>query len=543
MRGIFLAMRNRWWLAALIALGLLLRCDLLGRPFVEYFANRQVQNAITIRLLQEGRFTLATLPTHFTDTFGVAEFPLLQVIVLGAYRLLEVVGVAKLPAPGDADEALRYYLHIAVLGRLWSLLMSAATMYLLQRLLREAWSGLAALFAVFWYALLPYNRFFDQLYLTEPTIMALSCFGLYHLWRWSVVQKPGGWWSYFFSCLACALILLLKINYVMIGIPIGYLFYQRYGWRSFFRWPVWLFAIAVLLPAAYFYLLRGSWVVGGMDSVPWRNTVATFTDWSFASCMLRSFWQRHAWTIWTPAGTALCGLGFLTALQRQDPLARRLWGLLAAWVLAWVYYWFMNGEGSGHFYYQSPSVPLAAAFMGFATAWLIERSPALLHRTLIAVIAALFLLFDGVVQQGNPDNIRSLRSPWDQPPMVAGLAADRQLPRDAKVVAGCVGPLAYPMFYYLHRDGWFLSFNDSRVDYETPQEEAPQQLERYRERGAEFYVAAFLTNREAYGGRDFGRLEFEGLPIGRYLLDRYPVLQEEQTYIIFDLRAPRQPLV
>src|SRR5262245_50423869 len=219
----------------LLLLALLLRIDLVGTPFIEYFSNRQVQNAVPIRLFQEGRFTLWTLPTEFTDTYGVAEFQLLPVIVMGAYHVLEGFGLAALPAPGDAVAARRYYLQIATLGRCWSLLMTLAALLLLERLLREGWSPRAALLALAAYAVIPFNRFYDQLFLAEPTLMALAVCGLYALWRWSWLDR-GGWLLYFSAAVAFALLLLLKVSHIWIGLPIAFLLLARQGWRALYRW-------------------------------------------------------------------------------------------------------------------------------------------------------------------------------------------------------------------------------------------------------------------------------------------------------------------
>ena len=521
---------------ALILLALLLRADLVGTPFVEYFSNRQVQNAVPIRLFQEGRFTLSTLPTDFTDTYGVAEFQLLPIVVMGGYRVLEWVGVAHLPAPGDAEAARRYYVQTATLGRVWSLLMTAATLLALYRLLGEGWGELPASLALLWYALIPFNRFYDQLFIAEPTLMGLSFMGIYALWRWSLRER-GGWWLFAAAAVAFALVLLLKVSHVWIGIPIAYLLLRRDRWRAVYRWPNWLFAAAVLGPAYYFYKMRGSWVAGGLDEMAVNNTVLMFTDWSWIWPMLRQFLHRHTWTIWTPVGTLLALFGAFLSWRQPEPVARRLSGLLAVWVLAWLYYWFMAGQMSGHFYYQSPSVPLAAAYIGLATAWIVQHSRPKVYVPTLAALAVWFLAFNEVIQRVNDEGSRYWRGDWCQTLLDTGLAADRRLPPDARIVSGCRAAIQYMTFYYIHRDGWLLPVDEG----DLPQADAPQKLEELRAQGAGYYVVAFGYDGPKYNGVIFDREVFDALPISKYLFDRYPVLEQTPTYLIFDLGRPKQP--
>ena len=527
-------MSGRGRLLALLLLALLLRVDLLGTPFVEYFSNRQVQNSVPIRLFQEGTYTLWTLPTNFTDTYGVAEFQLLPIVMMGGYRALEWTGVAHLPAPGDAEAARRYYVHIATLARGWSLLMALVTMVVLYRLLSEGWGEPAASLALLWYALIPFNRFYDQLFLAEPTLMALTFLGLYALWRWSQ-KESGGWLLFAGAAVAFAIVLLLKVSHIWLGIPIAYLLWLRRRWRGAYSWPNWLFAAVVLGPAYYFYKVRGSWVSGGLDGMAVDNTVKMVSDLGFMVPMVRQFLHRHVWTIWTPVGTVLALFGLVLSARQTDPAARRLSGLLGAWVIGWIYYWFMAGQMSGHFYYQAPSVPLAAAYIGLATAWIIARTRPKVYVPALAALAVWFLAFNAVIQRVNDENSRFWRGDWCQTLLDTGLAADRLLPPDAKIVSGCRAAIQYMTFYYIHRDGWLLPVDEG----DLPQAEAPQKLEELRARGAGYYVVAFGYDGPKYNGVIFDREIFDRLPISKYLFDHYAVLAQTPTYLIFDLGRPK----
>jgi len=537
-----------WVLFALLAFTVCLRLDRMGKPFIEYFGNRQVQNAIPIRLFLEGRFSVFSLPTQFYDSFGSAEFPVLQLVVASAYRVLEFFHIVTLPQAGDYQSATSYYITIAVLGRIWSLLMVVAALACLYALLAKVWNRWAAFFALFAYALLPLNRFHDQLFITEPTVMALSVFAIYLLWTWSENQKTIDW-RFIVSALAVSLALLLKISHVFLFIPLGFLFFKKYRACAIHRWPVWLFVLLAAIPAGYFYLGRTTHVSIGLSDMALRNTLAIIKDWQWTHRMLHDFWIRHWWIVWTPVGGILMFVGMVVAFCQRDSTKRWLAGLLFFWSLSWLYYWIMCGDMSIHMYYQQPSGPVSSAFMGITLAWLLQlvrgRDAENKGRRDLALVAGAvlcvamfggFLSYSVSVQKHNKQYLVYWRAPWDQPPMIAGLAADRYIPPGAKIVAGTVGPLQYPLFYYCHRDGWFLPFNDAKVDWETPQEEAPKKLQEHIAAGAQFYVGGLIPGREQYGGTSFAEKEFENLPLAQFLKSKYRLIAKDKSYVIYDLR-------
>lgn len=540
--------KNTWVLFALLVFAICLRLDLLGKPFIEYFGNREVQNAIPIRLFEEGRFNVFSLPTQLYDSYGSAEFPILQLVVRSFWRLLEFLHVGVFPQPGDAQAAASYYLYIAILGRLWSLLMTVAAMLCLYALLSKTWNRTAAFSALFVYALFPLSRFHDQLFIAEPTTMALSVLGIYLLWIWSENRNAIDW-RFVGSALAVSFVLLLKISHASIAIPLGFIFFKKYRARAVYRWPVWLFALFVAFPAGIYYFARETHVSIGLSDMALRNTAAIFRDWKWTHSMLHDFWMRHWWVVWTPVGAVLQFVGMSVGFCQRDSAKRWTAGLLFLWSLSWLYYYIMCGEKSEHLYYQGPSAPAAAAFMGIALAWFLQivrgRETENRRRAKLAVavgsacfcaLFVYFLTYSHSIQQHNRQAPTHWRSPWDKPPMIAGLAADRYLPPTAKIVAGSISPLQYPLFYYCHREGWFLSFNEGKTAWETPQEEAPKKLQEHKLEGAQFYVAAFLPDRAQYGGDPFTYENFDQLPVAEFLRNNYHLLHRDKYYVIYDLR-------
>jgi Dolichyl-phosphate-mannose-protein mannosyltransferase len=525
--------RRRLFIGLILALGFLLRADLLGTPFIEYFSNREVQNALPARLFLEGTNTFWNLPIQITEDHVVVECQILPLIVHTGYRALERVGLAHAPARGDVVAAERYYRQIALLGRLWSVLMALATIYLLFRLVGQGWSERAGLLTACWYALLPYNRFFDQLFLSEPTLMALACFGLYQVWRWSLARR-GAWGQFALAAPAFAILILLKVSHAFIGIPIAYLVWRRLRWRALWNWPTWLFGFAVLFPSIYFYELRGSWIGQGGDTMPVSNLVQLFTSGSYAWHMVSLLVRRYVWSIITPLGALLCVLGLRVARRNADARARGLPQLLLAWGAGWIAYWFMAGQMSGHLYYQAPSVPIVACLLGIATAWLTERYPAVIHRPALAVFALYCLLWNQVVQRENDQDSRFWRGTWCWTVMDAGLAVDRRLPTDAVFISGSRDAVARMLTYYAHRKARLLTVDDLGLAPEL----APRKLETLRREGASYYVAPLGYDGPKYNGIVFDRAVFGRLPVARYLFEHYPVVEETDSHVIFALAAP-----
>ncbi len=517
---------------ALLLLMLGLRLDLVGRPFVQYFSNREVQNAIPIRMMQEGQYAFWDLPNKFTDSYGIAEFQLIPLLLRVPYAALEAVGLAHLPKPGDAEAARLYYWQIAMLGRLWSLGMALGTLWLLHRLLRRAWSQSAADLALLLYALLPYNRFHDQIFIAEPTIMFLATLGMALLWSWSETREAGSA-HLAGAALAFALVLLLKVSHIFIGLPIAFLLFRRWRGRALLRPELWLFGVAVLLPAALFYKVGFGGSVEDLDSMAWDNTKAILLDWAGTRDNGLKYLARHLWSIWTPLGAPLLALGLWHGLRREPGPARDLGRLLAIWLASWAYYWFMAGGLSGHFYYQAPSVAVAAAILALGAEPLGRRLPRRLGLAALALLAVFLLGWNGVIQRWNDEGSRHWRGNWCRTIYAAGLEADARLPKDAKIVAGCRGAIQFMVFYYVHRDGFSLKVEDTDQD----QAAAPARLEEMREGGATFYVAPFNYDGPKHNGVVFDRQTFESLPIATYLAEHYLLLAEAPDWLIYDLRS------
>lgn len=534
--------KNRWMLLAVIALAVCLRLDLFGKPFVQYFANREVQNSISIRLFQEDRFTCLSLPTKLFDSFGSAEFPLLQIVVSSSYDALRFLGLTDLPQPGDVQSAAVYYALIAIICRFWGLLMTVVTMSCVYILLARFWSKTAALCSLFLYALLPLSRFHDQLFLAEPTIMALTSLAFLFLWEWSESYKHVGW-RYIVSSLALATVLLLKISHIFLFLPVGFIFFKKYKFCAIHRWPVWLFIAAALIPAGVFYFSRDTHISGGLVQMAMQNTMNIFSDRSWFLRMLDWFWMRHWWIVWTPVGAILLFIGILVSICTKASVKRWFGWFLFIWLFSWFYYWLFAGQMSGHLYYQGPHASMAAILMGIGLAWLlaIVGNKSFFRRfarvCVLLGVCIFFLSYNNYVQKQNPDGLVHWREPWDKPPMIAGMMADGSLPSDVKIVAGTIAPLQYSLFYYCHREGWFIPFNNTRDEWELLPEEAIEKLEYCREEGAQFYVAAFLPDRELYGGSPFTREDFEELPLSQHLKQQYSLLFQDRYYVIYDLRA------
>jgi hypothetical protein len=524
---------ERWRRAALVfllALGALLRADLIGTPFIELFSNRQIQNSIPIRLLQEGRYSLRTLPLGFNKTVVMAEFPLLPLVVIGEYRTLELLGFARLPLPGHAAGALRYYRQLATLGRLWSVTMSLLGMASLYGLVRDGWSIAAGRLALLWYALLPYPRFFDQLFITEPTMAALGTFVLYQAWRWS---RSGERWRLAAAAAAFALTLLLKPSQAVLGLPLGYLFLRRHGWRAVLRPESWFFGIVALVPPFAFY--TGSWVTD-FNGMVFEYARTTFVDGSYASSMFRAFLRRHLWTVWSPVGSALLLIAANASARARAPGRRAFVSFLWLAFAGWFAQWFVLGPTlSGHLYYQLPSVPVAMALAGVATGWLVESLPPAVHRPLIVACALFLMAFNAIVQGSNDAGSRFWRGHWCLTVLEAGLAADRLAAPDALVVAGCRPPVDNMMMFYAHRQGYVLPVDDGH-DYD---ESSLHALELYRQQGATLYFAAFQYDGPKFNGVVFTREIFDRLPIAGYIRARYRVIEEDDQHLVVDLTAPR----
>lgn len=243
---------------------------------------------------------------------------------------------------------------------------------------RRLFDERAALFAVFFYSVVPLSYFFTLSIQPDALMVLASLAGVHFFMQWSEsARAPLLVLSWF--CLSVAI--LVKPMNVYLAIPIAYVCWQSFGWRFVRRPTLWLFAAAVIVPPILWYVhayelwelygntlfrayskLDFTWLF--VDRWTWPGPILSLGSPSYASDMA----FRILFLVATPAGLYLLFAGFGAA---NTDRGRLLYWWLGAFLVTMVVF---ADQHRRHDYYQLPIVPVLATMMGLGTARLIAGS-------------------------------------------------------------------------------------------------------------------------------------------------------------------------
>jgi 4-amino-4-deoxy-L-arabinose transferase-like glycosyltransferase len=360
----------------ILAVALLSRVPLLIDPARAVVGWRQADLASVARNYYEHGTSLLYPQIDWGGAgpgFVEMEFPIVPWTLGWLYRLT-----------GGAHESLA-----GVLPALSGMLAALVTFALAERL----FGRVAALGAGLLVALSPAFAGASQSLLGDPPMVAASIVGVYAFFRWTDARERGTGWL-LLSASAVALAILLKPTAALIGLPLAWLAWLRFG-RALWRQPsLWLFATLTLAPALLWY-----WHAHTLGTT-YGNTFGVigsgYSKFTHVDLLVApAFYTRLAWrlTIYllTPMGVLL----FVAGLLRR-PRQRIAW-LAHVWMLACVLYVAVIAEGNHQMiHYHLPLLPPMALLAGWGLdgviARLRERLPAPSARAAIAAGAAAFVL-------------------------------------------------------------------------------------------------------------------------------------------------------
>lgn len=336
-----------WFLASILALALGLRFIHLTSPPLGIHSWRQADTAAIARNFAEHgyRFLLPEIDWGGDGSpYIETEFPAYQFVIALAYRLV-----------GEHDWV----------GRLLSALASAATVYVLFRLVRLLIDETTALWSALFYAILPLNVYYGRTIQPESAMHLCTALGVYAMAEWSVSGR--GWWlaaSWAGATMAC----LLKLPAMYIGLPLLVLCWMRLGPRALLRWSLWLYAAALLACVAAWYahahaLGQQSGNSFGILNDPKHSPWLTLADPGFYHIILI---RRLAERLFTWPGFLILLIGL--CLPRRARAER-----LVDWWLGAVLVYFAIAafNNSVHEYYQLPFMLPGVVYLGrvYAQGW------------------------------------------------------------------------------------------------------------------------------------------------------------------------------
>jgi hypothetical protein len=371
-----------------------------------------------------------------------------------------------------------------------------------------------AVVGTLFYLFLPYAVVASRVFMPDPLMVMFIIWGVWALNRWHV--KPG-WGRAILAGGLCALAILVKLTaiFMIAGAIFGLEMGDRGFKKSLRNLQLWVLGIFSILPAAIYNIL-GIFVIGfiSQGSVNGRILLNLVVD---PLSYIR--WDNKVQEVLGISALLLAIAGtFLLKDRRGRSLILGLWG---GYLLFGVFFMYYYGT---HDYYHMPLIPLVAiglAAVGQAvTHTLREIAPGKLSNF---VIVGLLLLAVGQ----NTWTVRNTLKRTDFRPEAAFWQSLGNKLRGYSVLA-----LTQDYNGRLSYWGWFdATYFPSLGDFEhqaiAGSTEDPLQSFRAAAKGKDLFLDTMMDELDA-------QPEFKSL-----LYTTYPVFDQGNGYVIFDLRKPK----
>ncbi len=498
--------RSRWIMiivvAALFIGGLLLRFTDLKTPPLDAVGWRQMRSATIARSLYYQMDPTVNPEMHQTgiflgSVFGVLEAPLFERLVAGTYYLI-----------GQED------LWVARLYSILFWLVASLMVFLVARQITNTDGAVVALaFTLF----LPFGVSISRSFLPEPLYVMWMWAGIFVFYQWVEKRK---WALAILAGFFIGISILVKVFAAFMLVPaVAFYLIGRVGIqgivknRQFFL----LVALGGLIPAFYYF-----WIVPGESS----NYLAT---WSLPFLHLLAdpaFYIR--WFHWLSGlfNPAVLILAALSILLFRKP---ERWLVLGLWVGYLVFGLTLPSLITSHDYYSLPLVPIVGLSLAGLGAVVLPRlaSYGKIWQTGVLVLLVISIGDASIMAR------KEIRGADYYAQAAYWSSLSQHLP-DGRYV-GLVADYSGPMQYYGWRYVWGYPFS--------------YDLDMARMGGREFNFStqAWEFFRSYTDGFDYFLItELSELDAQPYLHDilfgYYPVVQQDQTHIVFDLRHPLKPV-
>ena len=472
------------------------RLILIEQPFIDNWSWRQSDVAAIARNFYDHGFHFAHPQIDWAgdaEGFVGTEFPILPFTAALCYR---ATGIAEW------------------VGRIQAVVFFALAIPFFYLLIRRLFGEVAALWATLFLSFAPLSIVASRAFMPDIPSLSLAVIGLYFCLEWLETEKRS---SLAISAVTLSLALLIKLPTAVIGAPLAYLFWRRFGWAFLRARAIWVFAFVTLVPSLLWY-----WHAQRIAQTFYPYHF--FGGGGFAIKGVEWYWKIARQTVLSTLNPIL----FLLALagsffRRQGKYSRAFhW-----WFAAMVVFIFVVGWGNRHQWYQLPLVPIAAVFAGCACQQVgVKLSD---HRNLrvglsIALVGA-FGAWSFIASRPfyAPDaaDLRDL-----------GLRLKELTAPGALIVAADNGDPT--VFYYAERKGWHFT-EDGGIYYGEPLDstQAIADLANLREHGAEYMVFFSSTRWWLSYYKDFAQ----------YLAENGALLQSNADFTIYRLNpiAPKVP--
>ncbi len=485
----------------LLALGGFLRLLDITDPPLDFHPSRQLRNSLVAREIYYNALPSATdeqkaLATSFANSVGRYEPPVIE----------SIVGLTYL-ATGETIAA----------ARVWETIFWLAAGVFLFQLMRRAASPWAALLGLAYYLVLPFSVESSRSFQPDPLMTAAFVTGIYFLYRWSEDHSPlisgeklgeNSKWKW--AVLAGIFLGFAAFVKIVIAFFVGaaaiamVLFTLGKGfWKSK---QVWTMAAFMVLPALVFYVFLNQ-----------GRSTEYFFSWTVALIQLIS--STDFYNQWLVFIGRLFGLTVLFASITGAFIApsRMRWLLVSLWIGYLLYGLTLPFQMYTHSYYHIQLIPIVALGLAAVLDPVTERAAGIsgVGRVGLVAVVGVVIGYHAYVARSVlvAESFRHEPAYWNE--------VGNVIPTDGKVIA-----LTHDYGYRLMMYGWrkvnLWPLATGLSEVRNPGKNNAEEFEELTAGMDYFLVTAF------------GQLDKQ--PDLKTILETYPVVDEGDGYVLYDLR-------
>lgn len=423
-----------YFLLAVIILGaFLVRLYKFERPVADWHSWRQVDTSSVSRNFIKYGFDV--LHPKFDDLskgvslidnpkgYRFVEFPIYNLAQAGLFKFIG-------------------HFTIEEWGRLITIFSQLISIVFLYLIVKKYLGVRAGVIASAFFAFIPYNIYFGRTLLPDSSMVTALLGGTYFfdLWMENYENKKKNLVFFSLSLIFMMAAFLLKPYAIFFSLPIIYLAINKFGIRFLKKWKLWLFLILSLLP----FVLWRLWMQQFPEGIPQSSWLYNGSNIRFKGAFFQwLFADRISQLILGFFGLPFFILGILTRAKKE-----KLFFYL--FIISSLLFMFVIATGNvQHDYYQILIIPTIAIFFAKGLNFVIERSGDIFNRYVSAIVILVCLLAMFAFSWYKVRNYYDLQH---VAVLNAGAAADRFLPKNAKVVAPYGGDTT--LLYYVNRMGW-----------------------------------------------------------------------------------------
>ncbi len=354
-------------------------------------------------------------------------------------------------------------------------------------LIGKAWSGRrVGFFSALAFAIIPYAVYYLRAILPESPFIFFIVWSILGFQYW--IDKKS--WKWFvISLVSFAAAMLLKPFILFLAPVYAVLSLKAFQLKIWKKWQLIIFVILGIIP----FILWRKWILQYPSGIP-------VSDWLFNSdgIRFRPAWFR--WLFFERLTKLILGWIAVPLFAAGVVIKSKNWVNYLAWGLGGFIYIATIATGNvRHDYYQVFLLPIICLLVGLGMSNLVNlKFIKLPHEVKMGVVIGILLagaftaniLYVRAYYRTRPD--------WEE----AGRAADKLLPKDAKVIAPAFGDTAF--LFQTNRTGWPIGFSiDDKIS-----------------KGAQYYDST------AYDDE------------ARFLEMKYTTVAKTKEYLILDLQKP-----